>query len=397
MRIAIFDHRVVENNPIGSCHLEVLQAHRHAHQFTVFAVEFDNPDPERIAWVRIPAPTRPLFVLFLTFHVLAVLFYWAYRVRHRVTFDVVQMVESKSFPGTVMYSHFCHRHYLEHHWRTTKPAGLRGVARWLDHQLHALLEPLAYRHVDHVVAPSQGLAREIVSTYSTATSKVRVISNAIDVSAMRMPSDFDRSSFRSSLRLLPTETALLFVALGHFERKGLPHVLSALARLGRDDVKVIVVGGTNDLIDLYRGKAASLGIGDRLEFVGFQADCRPYYWSCDAFILPSSYETFSLVAFEAAAAGLPSLVSRLHGIEEFAIDGETAILIAPDAGGVLEGLRRLLAMRGDDRRRLAELARSAVQRYDVERFDAAWQTFYAMIESDGRQPASPAGRDHGES
>ncbi len=36
-----------------------------------------------------------------------------------------------------------------------------------------------------------------------------------------------------------------------------------------------------------------------------RADVRPVYAMADAFVLPSSYETFSLVAFEAAASGLP--------------------------------------------------------------------------------------------
>jgi hypothetical protein len=48
MRIAVFDYRVLRTTPIGSCHRALLQALCHGYDFTVFAVQFDNPCPERI-------------------------------------------------------------------------------------------------------------------------------------------------------------------------------------------------------------------------------------------------------------------------------------------------------------------------------------------------------------
>jgi hypothetical protein len=48
MRIAVFDYKVVPTNPIGSCHLRMLQGLCREHEFTVFAVEFENSCPERI-------------------------------------------------------------------------------------------------------------------------------------------------------------------------------------------------------------------------------------------------------------------------------------------------------------------------------------------------------------
>ena len=49
MRIAIFDYKITRNNPIGSCHLAMLRALAAEHDFTVFAVEFENPFPEKYA------------------------------------------------------------------------------------------------------------------------------------------------------------------------------------------------------------------------------------------------------------------------------------------------------------------------------------------------------------
>jgi len=59
MRITVFDYRVLRTNPVGSWHRALLQALCHGHDFTVFAVQFDNPCPERINWVRVRVRVVP--------------------------------------------------------------------------------------------------------------------------------------------------------------------------------------------------------------------------------------------------------------------------------------------------------------------------------------------------
>ena len=58
-----------------------------------------------------------------------------------------------------------------------------------------------------------------------------------------------------------------------------------------------------------------------------QSDVRPYLWSSDVFVFPSLYETFSLVTYEAAASGLPIVVSQLYGVEDLLRDGDNGFLI----------------------------------------------------------------------
>ncbi len=51
------------------------------------------------------------------------------------------------------------------------------------------------------------------------------------------------------------------------------------------------------------------------------------YELADAFVLPSSYETFSLVTFEAAASALPVLATPVNGVRELIEDGHNGFLI----------------------------------------------------------------------
>jgi len=165
MRIAVFEYKIIRSSPIGSCFLRMLEGLSREHEFTVFAAEFENPCPSRIRFVRVPTPTRPLALLFLSYHFLAWLCYVAYCASRRSWCDLVIMVECNLSQGEVSYAHFCHRAYLRHHWRQAKARGLHGALRWLDHWLRARLEPWMYRRVKHIVVPSEGLARELAREY----------------------------------------------------------------------------------------------------------------------------------------------------------------------------------------------------------------------------------------
>jgi glycosyltransferase involved in cell wall biosynthesis len=378
-RIAVFDYKVVATNPIGGCHRRMLAGLCDEHDFTVFAVEFDNPRPERIGFVRVPAPTRPLALLFLAYHLLAPLCYWLHGLRTGARFDLVQIVESNAAPGHITYSHFCHRAYLREHWRETGASGLRGALRWLDHWLHALAEPAVYRRVARVVVPSRGLATELAREYPATREKLVVIPNPVDLDRMRPTPGLDRVALRRELGLPVASPLLAFVALGHFDRKGLPLVFDALAHPAGPEAALVVVGGEPELVAAYRARARRAGLEGRVVFAGMQRDVRPYLWAADAFVLPSAYEAFPLVALEAAAAGLPLVVSRLHGVEEFVRDGENGFLVERTAQGVRDGIGRLIALPSEARAAMGARARRDVEGYRPAAFVAGWRAFYGGL------------------
>jgi glycosyltransferase involved in cell wall biosynthesis len=376
LRIAIFDYKIVATNPIGSCHLRLLRDLAGEHQFTVFSVAFENPSPERIEWVRVPAPTRPLVLLFVLFHLMAPVVYLWYRLRHRVRFDLVQMVESNLAFGDISYSHFCHTAFLKEHWAATRGRGLRRILRWLDHRLHAMLEHLTYRRAKKIVVPSRGLGSELSREFPFTSGKVGVLPNAVDVDRLERPADFNRSNLRSELGFAASDIVFAFAALGQFERKGLPLLLEALSQLRSPEAKLLVIGGEPDLIASYRPRIRHLNLERQVVFAGMQRDVRPYLWAADAFAFPSAYETFSLVTYEAAAAGLPVIAPRLNGIEDLVRDGDNGIVIARSVTGVAEGLRRFLDLPGPSRHEMSRRAKDASAHYNQARFSERWRLFY---------------------
>jgi glycosyltransferase involved in cell wall biosynthesis len=379
LRIAIFDHKMTRNNPIGSCHLAILRGLAAEHEFTVFAVEFDNPCPEKIRFVRVPSPMRPIALLFVVYHFMAPLCYLLYRLRGGPRFDLIQALESNIVFADLLYTHFCHRMYLKNHFSKSGAKGLRGWFRWLDHQLHSLMEGFTYPRAKQVVTISRGLARELKAAFPYVENKLTVLANPVRLDRLRMPAEFDRQAFRHNLGMDDQDLVCLFVALGQFERKGLPFVLQALATPGMQRFKLIVVGGEPDLIARYAERAAKYQVGDRVIFAGMQSDVRPYFWSVDAFVFPSLYEGFPLVTLEAAGCGLPIVVSHLYGVEEMLVDGDNGILVETSVDGVRQGLERFLSLSPSARHAMGQGARRAVSIYSEEHFVDRWRAFYLKL------------------
>jgi glycosyltransferase involved in cell wall biosynthesis len=110
-----------------------------------------------------------------------------------------------------------------------------------------------------------------------------------------------------------------------------------------------------------------------------QTDVRPYFWMSDGFIFPSHYETFSLVAYEAAAAELPLIVSRVHGVADIAVDRENALIVEPNRESILAALREFVCMSDASRGQMGSRARETVLGFGPEGFVSAWTRFYESL------------------
>jgi len=378
VKIAVFDYRVVQTNPAGSCHRALIAALSKEHDFTVFSNQFDNPAPDRVRWVRVPAIRRPLAALFVTFHLTAMLRYFQVWCQRR-TFGFVQSVESNFGFGDVVYSHFCHKWFLKRHWKSCRTPGVRGFFRWADHVFHAALEPWVFHRARWIVVPSTGLARELTHEYPYTASKLQVISNPVDLRSFHRPPEHDPAGIRTRFGIRPNDTMLLFTALGHFERKGLPQLLEGLALTRNPLVKLVVVGGSHELIRPFKQKCYDLGLGTSVHFVGHQENVRPYLWAADLFVMPSFYEVFPLTVLQAAAASCPIMVTRLNGVEEF-LDAKSAVLVEPSAESISAGLQQFLQLSGQQKADLVSSARHSVSSYGLDQFVDSWRSFYRTLE-----------------
>jgi len=167
----------------------------------------------------------------------------------------------------------------------------------------------------------------------------------------------------------------LFVG-GEWERKGLRFALEAV---GKTPAWHLAVVGKGD-VARYRRLAAKVGAGERTYFAGQTGRTGWYYAAADAFLLPSAYETFSLVTFEAAAAGNPLLVTRVSGVEEILVDGQNGWFIERDADVIA---KRLGQLQSDERLRqeMGHAAQAASRRYGWTSVVDAYARLYGELNS----------------
>jgi glycosyltransferase involved in cell wall biosynthesis len=382
LHIAIFDYITTRANPAGSCQRAIIEQLGRDHQITLFSVEYDSVPGVSVRWVKVPCPRRPLFVLFWTFHALAALIYFIHRVRYRRSFDVIQFVESNFAFGDLCYSHFCHTTYLKRYFSWRGASKLRAVARWLDHWSHSILERRTYRRAKLIVVPSRGLAMEIQRTFEIADKSIRVVSNPLKCKGDPVLSYDEKVRIRRTLSL-PSEGRLLaFVALGHFERKGLPELIMALDGIVSDSsIRLVVVGGDPSSFIPYARLAARLGLGERVVFRSTESNLTPYYQAVDALCLPSRYEVLPLVAIEATAFGLPILCTPVNGLAEIVVDGFNGFRIPEcDPTAIRCAIRRWLSL---DKNSLAQMSLAALESsraFSPESFGDRWRAVYRDLD-----------------
>ena len=106
------------------------------------------------------------------------------------------------------------------------------------------------------------------------------------------------------------------------------------------------------------------GLQDAVVFAGFVPDeeLPAYYAACDAFAIPSKFETQALVVLEAMASGKPVAGANFRAIPEFVRDGENGYLFEP---GDVEGAAGAISRCLDDRDRMSHSARATAERYTI--------------------------------
>ncbi|HEX7168578.1 MAG TPA: glycosyltransferase [Acidimicrobiales bacterium] len=106
-----------------------------------------------------------------------------------------------------------------------------------------------------------------------------------------------------------------------------------------------VVAGDGDALDDMKRAAAETGVADRFTWLGRvpHAQLHPLYASASVLLLTSDYEGFGRVLVEAARAGTPAVVTRVSGVGDVVVDGETGFVHdRDDVGGLAASVSRLL-------------------------------------------------------
>lgn len=227
-------------------------------------------------------------------------------------------------------------------------------------------------HLDHaaaVLAVSERVRDEIRSGYRTQGRGIEVIENGVDAAHF-------------AFAPMPGRGRDILYAGRLSYRKGVVRLVEAFARLGGGPR--LVIAGEGPLEPQIRQRIAELGLGDRVELVGFldRQQLRDRLRAAAMFVSPSDYEGFPLTLLEAMAAGAPVVSTRTGPLAA----GDTDLpALAVDAGveSLAAGLAEVLA----EPRAAADRA-IAARRVIEDRY--GWDRVVDRLETVYREPARAA-------
>ncbi len=293
-------------------------------------------------------------------------------------FDLVQSHER--IPGCDIYraGDGVHATWLELRGRVQSPLARIATRLTPWHRRTLAAEAAMFRHprLKAVICNSRMVADDIARRFAVAADKLHVIYNGVDLDRFHPRlADEHRARVRSELGIPAQAPLLLYVGSG-FERKGVPQLLTALARARRHDLRLILVGADKRqraMADL----AARLGLASRVHFTGGQKDVAPWYGAADAFVLPTLYDPLPNAALEALACGLPVITGPGCGAAELLREGSNGFVCDPlDTEALADRLDRCGEL---DR----TAARAAVQDLSLSAMAARLTALYARLAGRG--------------
>ncbi|MBD2510913.1 N-acetyl-alpha-D-glucosaminyl L-malate synthase BshA [Nostoc muscorum FACHB-395] len=126
-----------------------------------------------------------------------------------------------------------------------------------------------------------------------------------------------------------------------------------------------------------------------VKFWGAQKDVFSILENSDVLLVASSYESFCLAALEAMACGIPVVASKVGGIPELVLDGETGFLVDP---GDVDQFAHKVVHLSKNQEQLVTLGKAAIQQ--AKKLTAAkivpmYESIYASILKKKRNQLEP--------
>ncbi len=188
-----------------------------------------------------------------------------------------------------------------------------------------------FKNSDILVCNTPGIGEHVRNKLGW-TRGVEVISNFTNTEQV---APVDRASLNTPV------DAPVVMSMGRFvPRKEFALLTAAVAKL--PDVYLWLAGEGEELENVKK-VAADLGVMDRVRFLGWQKDTRPFVAAADIFVMPSNHEPLGNVILEAWAQGKPVVSSRSEGPSWFMRDGDNGLLVdVGDADGFSHAIERLI-------------------------------------------------------
>ncbi|HEX4600974.1 MAG TPA: glycosyltransferase [Gemmatimonadales bacterium] len=263
-----------------------------------------------------------------------------------------------------------------------------GVARRLDipivttvhgftggdwkNRLYERLQRRAYRGFDAVVAVAGPLAAELVRA-GVPAARVHLVRNAWHETIPLL----DRAHARRALGIPPHGFHVGWVGRISSE-KGADVLVDALAYLGDRPLMVSILGTGPERAPLER-RARALGVAARIRWHGAMTDAARLFAAFDVFVLSSRTEGTPIVLFEAMAAGVPIVATRVGGVPDVVSAAEAKLVPADDPSALAAAIRAVQDAPATAAWRAGAARARLAQDFGVAPWLERYETIYAAV------------------
>lgn len=229
---------------------------------------------------------------------------------------------------------------------------------------------------DLAIAISQPVRDYVIEEMRVSKDRTEVMNYPVVISDFSNPSPQARNRIRSELGI--KEQAGVIGLIGRISpEKGHKFLIQIMPSIVASCPNaVLLVVGDGPTREECEALTRTLGLGDAISFCGYRKDISEVLAAVDVVAMPSEREGFGLAALEAITAGKPVVATRVGGLPEIIIDGETGFLVElNDQTGLARALLQLLK----DPQRLArqrEACRHHAQKFAVEKHVKLLENLY---------------------
>jgi len=255
-----------------------------------------------------------------------------------------------------------------------------------EYWVRGLLKRFAYRvgvfsGVDGIVALSER-SSEVFQNAFGVDAPIDVIPTAVSPGDL-VPSE---SRARTRKRLETPEAAPVVLFVGNLApEKRIDRLVSAFSRVHEKvpDARLWLVGEGPERSKV-EALVRELGLQRVVSLIGQTTDVASYYAASDLFALTSDSEGIPAVVLEAAYFRLPVVATDVGLVRECVRDGESALLVRPDAAELGDALGRLVRD-VDLRRRFGDCGRRLVdERFLISEIARRYEAFYRRVLAETR-------------
>lgn len=255
----------------------------------------------------------------------------------------------------------------------------RGLSVWrrnyhsLYHWCNARWEKQTLCRAQRIVVPSHRVRGEL-KAMGFALDRVDVVHYGIASDKYYVDGPVAKLPVNGQSRRLA-----LYVGDLQTDRKNLSMILQSLKLV--EEVELLVVGRLPG--SPFPRIARSLGVAERVHFLGYRKDVPNIMRACDFMVFPTRYEPFGLVILEAVASGLPVITSKIAGASEL-LDPTTNILLddLEDVSVLAAAMREVAGYEADTIARVRKTAYATVQGRDWSCvFDKYYDVFVKAYEA----------------